>query len=293
MTISELLRKTDLPALDKELLLAFVLRKDRVFILSQPDFNIADNKIKIFLKLVKKRRGHWPLAYLIGEKGFYDLILKVNKKVLIPRPETEFMVNYFSKELNKYQSLLSKKKGTKKVQFIDLGTGSGAIIIALAKNLRDSASPVFKNINFWGLDIKSPALKIALLNAQQYQLDKTIKFLKSDLLKSLPKKHLVKAHLVIAANLPYLTASEIKAEKSLTHEPRSALLAGRDGLKYYDRLLKNLNTVSFESLTLLMEINPWQKINMQKLIKKYLPHSQITLQKDLSGQVRFILLKSA
>jgi len=281
MTTLELLKKSNLAPLDAELLLAFVLKKDRLFIISHPEFKVSTKEATSFLKLTEKRKKHWPIAYLTKEKGFYNLSLQVNKNVLIPRPETEIMVEYLIKELQ-----------DKKIELIDLGTGSGAIIIALTKNLRDVTSNIFKKINFWGLDIKTPALKIARLNAKNYQLDKTIKFLKSDLLNNFPKNHLRGANLVIAANLPYLTPLEIKQEKSLIHEPKSALVAGQDGLKYYKRLLKYLSSTPFKSLILIMEINPKQNNSLSALVKKYLLNSEGQTIRDLRGKKRFIIVKA-
>jgi len=307
MTILELLKKPNLAPLESELLLAYVLKKERLFIISHPEYKVPPEKARAFLKLVAKRKAHWPIAYLLQEKGFYDLSLQVNKNVLIPRPETEIMVDYLNKELISLHKLLTKKskesKGDKeskklkpanspKIELTDLGTGSGAIIIALAKKLRASTRAVFKNINFWGLDIKSAALKVARLNAKKYKLEKKIKFLNSDLLNNFPQSHLTETNLVIAANLPYLTPLEIKQEKSLRHEPKSALAAGSDGLKYYNRLLKNLSSLPFASLILMMEINPKQSKRLLCLVKKYLLNSTNQTINDLSGQKRFVLVKA-
>ncbi|MCX6798285.1 MAG: peptide chain release factor N(5)-glutamine methyltransferase, partial [Candidatus Falkowbacteria bacterium] len=164
-------KKNKLSDRDLELLLALVLKQTRIFVLSNPDYELSLNQEKKFAVLLKKCLNHYPLAYLSGQQEFYGLNFKVNPNTLIPRPETELIVDYILdnfKELNNKQSL----------SLIDVGTGSGCIICALAKNLPG------QNL-YLGLDISGPALKIAKLNAKLNQVDHKTKFIKSDLLTSL------------------------------------------------------------------------------------------------------------
>ena len=275
MTFLQILKQSPLPPKETELLVSFLLNKSREYILTHPEIDLPPTTYKKFLNLEKKRLANWSIAVIIGEKEFYGLNFKVDKNVLVPRPETEILVD---------EVLNIIKSQNNNSLIIDLGTGSGAIITALAKNLKLSAA------KYMAVDISAQALKIAKQNARIYKLDNIIKFYQGNLLTPIIK-YLDGQDLIIAANLPYLTKAQIKNSPSIQYEPELALDGGKDGLKYYKILFKQLKRVNYNSLSLIIEIDPAQTTLLKALIKVNFPLVNIQTLKDYSGQNRFILLK--
>ncbi len=241
-------------------------------------------QIKKIKQILKKRLQGWSLACLSGKKNFYNLEFIVNKNTLIPRPESELIIDQVIKE-----NLTDKK-----TIIIDIGTGSGCLIISLANIFRTD-----KNIYFYGTDISKTALKIAKANSKKYQLNKKITFLEGDLLKPILKKTnkkiLSKGQIIIIANLPYLTKKEIKNSFSIQKEPFKALYGGTDGLKYYKKLLDQIKNIKTKenNIILYQEINNRQKDKMEFLIMKKLSgfKPQIVTLKDLAGFNRLTITK--
>lgn len=311
MTIKELLQNNLLSnQTEVELILAHVLKKPREFILAHPEKIINKIQLKKYNRLINKRSQDIPMAYLTGHKEFFGVNFEVNKNVLIPRPDTELMVELVLTHITNHIPHNSK------ITLIDVGTGSGCIPISIIKTSKH------KNIKTFAIDISHQALTIARKNAR---LNKTkIKFFQgnllepilchpefisgsfskiSSLIKQSNKKMLKPSisagrqvqhgsdRLIIMANLPYLTQEQLKNEPSIKHEPKLALVAGRDGLKYYRQLLKQIKQNLFlipSSLLLFLEIDPSQTSSIKKLIKKYLPKSKITIHKDLAGRNRVV-----
>jgi release factor glutamine methyltransferase len=250
--------------LDALILLEYILKKDRSWILAHDEEIINKKDLLAYNKLITKRANLWPVAYLTGEKYFYGYKFLVNKNVLIPRPESELIIETILPLLNK------------KTVLIDLGTGSGCLIISLLlqnKNLKQAIA----------IDISSLALKVAKQNARNYGLSKKITFIKSDLLKNINFKKLDNNNIIIMANLPYLKPSEMK-EPSIKHEPKQALVAGTDGLKYYRELASQLKNICQKTI-LICEINPGQKNGFKKIFPK------TEFRKDLSKKIRLGIIK--
>lgn len=272
MTFLQLLKQSSLPPKETEILAAFLINKDRAFLLTHPEINLSPTVCKKFLKLEKVRLANWSIAVLIGEKEFYGLKFSVNKHVLVPRPETEMIID----EIRQLKAI--------KPLIIDLGTGSGAIITTLAKNIKSNGA------KFMAVDISASALKVAKENAKLNGVNKIIKFYHGNLLlpilKSLPGQNLI-----IAANLPYLTKDQIKNSPSIKHEPRLALDGGKDGLKFYKLLFKQLKLVNYNSLYLIIEIDPAQTNILKTLIKVNFPLANVKILRDYSGRNRLILLR--
>ena len=289
ISFNELKKSSLLPRLDFELLLAFASGLSREKLITYPDENLGLKVLNKFRQLEKKRLKNWPIAYLIEEKSFYGLNFKVSPKVLVPRPETELIIDKVLKKIN------SEK--IKDLNIIDLGTGSGAIITSLGSEIKKINPKLFQRIGFFGLDISLAALKIAKENAKNNNLEKSIVFIKSDLLEIIKNKKLSKNFdiltkpLIVCANLPYLKPEEFKLEKSISREPKLALVAGKDGLKYYRQLFKQialLNTNNnLNSLLLICEVNPGQVKPMKELANKYFNNKTIEVNQDLAGQDRF------
>ena len=285
MTIKDLRKKyyNKIDSFDFDILVALVLDKTRVFILSHPEYKLNTSKYNKIEKLFKRRIENEPLAYITGEKEFFSNSFIVNKNVLTPRPETEIMVEMVLEKIKR-----SKDKKT----VIDLGTGSGCIIISLAKELKNC-----KNIHFYALDISPKALVVARKNAKLNKVNEKIKILKSDLLSNIKKLNLKnqKSKIIITANLPYLTSTQIKKSPTIKKEPRLALLAGSDGLKYYKKLFKQISNIHkiHQKLTfsIFCEIDPSQKTTMQKLAKNIF-HADFSFEvkKDLRKLNRFVII---
>lgn len=284
MKIGEILTKTrkeledkaefNLANLEAEILLSFILNKPKEFLYSHPEKEISSSDNRKLNKLIKKRLCGFPVAYLIGHKEFYGLDFIVNKHVLIPRPETEILV----------EEILKNTKHQIPNTIIDVGTGSGCIIISLAKNITD------KTVNFYGLDISKQALKIAKKNARLNGLTSRITFLHSNLLKKVLKRNFSEP-VIITANLPYLTSEQIKNSPSIKKEPKLALSSGLNGLNHYRQLLIQIkqNFKLFKGgLEIFCEIDDTQKEAIKKLIKKELPLAKIEIKKDLGAFDRLV-----
>lgn len=297
----EIRKSSPLDRLDFELLLAFATSLSREELITYPDKNLEQKSVNKFKRLEKKRLKNWPIAYLLGGQNFYGLNFTVSPKVLVPRPETELIIDKVLKKIS------DEKLQT--INIIDIGTGSGAIIISLASQLKKINPKLFKKTNFLGLDISLAALKIAQGNANNNNFGKKIIFKKSDLLEILKNKkfsqefNIFNKPLIICANLPYLKTEEYKNEKSISREPKLALVAGKNGLKYYEQLFKQLALLTKKELTndasnnnlkslfLICEINPRQVEPMKKLTNKYLSEKTIGVAQDLSKKDRFLIIK--
>ena len=291
--ISDILKRTKLPPFEIELILAHVCRKSRVFIISHPEFFLSASQSRRAQNFIRRRIKGEPLAYLLGHKEFYGLNFLVNKNVLIPRPETEMMVEEAAGIL----------KASNQATIIDLGAGSGCLIISLISNFQFLISNKFpisnfkNNYNFYATDISEKALSIAKKNAKKNKVEKYIKFINGDLLSPIINKSKIvnlKSKIVILANLPYLTPAQIRKSPTIKNEPRLALDAGPDGLKYYRRLFRQIQdlykSVKICSLSVLCEIDPSQKIIFKKMVKTYLPSASVKLKKDLRGHNRLAII---
>jgi len=255
-------------ALDAEILLAFVLRKPKEYLFTYPEKKLtrpqrqqaglrggrANFQLSTFNLLTNRRARHEPIAYLTGHKEFFGLDFLVNKNTLIPRPETEMLVEETLERIRNYESGI--------MNIIDVGTGSGAIAIAVAKKIPPTPfntggskkiSPLTKGgrggIQFYATDYSPLALKLARQNARRNGVANQIKFLRGDLLSPILKSNQLPATsypLLITANLPYLTTAEWKnlAPEMKKYEPRSALDGGQDGMKYLNTLFVQLSRIA-------------------------------------------------
>lgn len=268
------------PNLEAEIIIEHVLKVDKKYLILNQGKEINKKDLPKIKSILDKRKDNYPWAYIKKERYFYDLKFFVNKYVLIPRPETELIIdNVIKNELDN-------------TTIIDVGTGSGCIIISLANILNTN-----KKINFYGLDICSKALKIAKYNALQNNLNKKISFYKSNLLEKIIKtnnkqKILIKKNIIITANLPYLTKGEIKNSPTIQAEPQKALIGGKNGLDLYSNLLKQIKKIKSKDneIKVYMEISPWQKNILIEKIKNILKNIPMEIKtiKDLNKKDRLI-----
>jgi len=268
--------------LDLELLIAHEIKKTREFILAHPEFKLSKIQLAQLESKISRRINTEPLSHIVGHKEFYGLDFKINQHTLIPRPETELLIEEVLKTIPKINFA--------KLNLIDIGTGSGNIIISLAKNLNDA------KINYFGTDISDDALKIAKYNAKKHEQEK-IKFIKSNLLESIlkNKKYFsVKNKIILVANLPYLSKKIYSATTSnvKNFEPKSALYSSELGLNHYRKLFEQIKKQANKSNihSVFLEFSPEQKKTLNILIKKMLPLAKIRFQKDLAGKWRLCVL---
>ncbi len=215
-TQSKLADISDSPALDAELLLAFCIDKNRSYLFTWPD-NIVDKKdLNYFNQLIEKRLTDYPVAYLLGTKAFWTLDLLVTPDVLIPRPETELLV----------EIALEKIKNIAKPKILDLGTGSGAIALALASERPDA--------RIIACDYSEKALLVAKKNAIDNNLDHQVTFIQSDWFSNITDTDFD----LIVSNPPYIDADDPHLLQTIRHEPQDALVADNNGMKDIQTLIK-------------------------------------------------------
>ncbi len=294
MTIKEALQKANKQlkkfgienfSFEGELLLSFILDKPREFLFTHPEkkLNLLEN-IKFQYLLIK--RCKWiPLAYIIGSKEFYGLNFLVNKNTLIPRPETELIVD-------ESLAIIYDNIEKENLNIIDLGTGSGCIIITLTKLIKEKFAKFNStNHNFIGVDINDKTLEIAKKNSSRYNLDNDIKFIQSDLLTKINKEAYFSNLTIITANLPYLTPDQVKNSPTIQKEPKRALIAVDDGLFYYKKLFQQIKNINIKvPLYILCEIDDSQKKSISNLIKEELPQSKFIIKKDLQSLERLVII---
>ncbi len=234
ITAIKILKRNEIDSapLDAELLLSYVLKKSKEFLYTYPDYQLTKAQLKKFKQLISRRIKYEPIAYLIGYKEFYGLKFIVNKHVLIPRPLSEQIIDNALKIIeNKF--LIRDTR----YMICDIGTGSGCLIITLAKKLQEQK--IINQFKLYATDISARALKVAQKNAQLHQVKKHITFLKGDLLKPLIKELALNAKGgrvdLIMANLPYLTKTDVKKESSIKKEPQKALVGD-----FYSKLFKQI-----------------------------------------------------
>jgi release factor glutamine methyltransferase len=269
-TIAELQKKyfQKIDHLDLDLIMAHIIKKPREFVMAHPEHRFTGAQIAKIETFIQRRVMHEPLAYILGHKEFFGLNFKVTPDTLIPRPETELLV-----ELAMQETLNQKQK----TNILDIGTGSGNIIISLAKNL-------VIDLFFFGIDISAEALKTAKQNARINEVSEKIKFIHGSLLDKIKNIN----NSVIIANLPYLSQEVYAATlpNVKNFEPKSALYSPKEGLSHYGKLLKQIAKFDSKNCTIFLEISPEQKTKLPKIIKTFLPQAKIEFKKDLSKKWR-------
>ncbi len=274
--------------MDSELLLSHVLGKPREFLLVHHDKELTSTQVLNYNSLIERKMKNEPLAYILGSQEFYGIDFQVDENVLIPRAETELLVE-------KTIKLVKRKKIPH--TFIDIGTGSGCIILSLAKVL--STKKNFSNFKFFAVDISAKALEVAKKNATNLKIEKNVSFFKGSLLSPIIKNDLLpkpngKSQLFILANLPYLSKEIYEnSEKSVKeYEPKIALESGEEGLDHYRKLFEQIGKIKKENkrqkITAFIEISPEQKLIIESDIKSALPSAKIRFEKDLFRRWRFV-----
>lgn len=280
-TISQLLNKAE-PQVRHELqiLLAHALDRNQTFVLAHPEYQVGWLTQFAFYWSVIKRAYGIPLAYILKHKEFFGLDFLVNKHTLIPRPETELLVEIAMTKI--HEQLIADCE--QKICLIDVGTGTGCIPISITANISS------KNLEVHAIDISKSALKVATLNAKKYRAP--IQFHQGHLLNPVIRSVTTTNSLIITANLPYLTRDEFYLEPSIQHEPQSALIAETGGLALYFELINQLATraqnQNKQKISLLCEINPPQVTPLKTAILSAFPTASIQVHSDLAGLDRIV-----
>jgi release factor glutamine methyltransferase len=333
MSIQDALKKYHI--IEIELLLAHVLSKPKEFLYMHREDRLTRMQTNRLTQMAKRRLQGEPVAYILGYKDFMGLRFLVNKDVLIPRPETEEMVEHVinsviaKNQMVKQSGLMSSSptsgdpvnKSTRLdprmreddkqnlgiagsprqvrtpihdiIKILDVGTGSGNIIIAIAKQLQNFEFRI-SNFEFTASDVSKKALAVAKANAKKHKVK--IKFIHTNILENVRMNFDI-----IVANLPYVPSSLspilIKegwlqsSRDGRLFEPRSAIFAKEKGLKLIIELLTQISKKEKKPKLIYLEIDPSQKIELSKRIKNILPKAKTQFYKDLNGLWRFVEIK--
>ena len=266
-------RGADSPRLDAEVLLAHALGCQRIQLYTAFGDEPAEDVRKAFRELVRRRAEGTPVAYLVGRREFYSLSFRVTPEVLIPRPETEFLVIRLL-DLAELQSPASETW-----QIADVGTGSGIIAVCAAKR--------FENCRVTALDVSPAALEVARSNSAEHGVESRIEFIESDLLSAAPAERRFD---FIVSNPPYIAEHEMAglSRDVRDYEPRGALVAGPKGTEVIERLIPQAAERLVPGGWLLIEISPQIDAAVRELIAadgRYEPQPTI---KDLAGHARVV-----
>ncbi len=255
------------PSLDSELLMITSIKKDKKFILLNSNLKLNENSLKYFKSLINQRSKGKPIAYLIGSKSFWNYEFKISPHVLIPRPDTELIV----------EEVLKLVKNKRKLNVLDIGIGSGCILLTLLKEKKDFYGT--------GVDISKKCLDISKINALRLNVKNRVKFFKSDVDNFSYGKYDL-----IISNPPYIKKFDLKyLDKDVVNfEPKLALNGGLEGLSEIRKVIKKSSELIKLNGKLVLEIAFDQKNEVVKLLKNKGFYTNKVL-KDLARNDRCII----
>lgn len=270
----KLMGKSNSALLDSEVILSYILNKQRSWLAANYEKNLSLWQLCRFNMMVKKRKNGTPIAYLTGHKEFFGRNFIVNKHVLIPRPETELLIEEALVLLQHHESINN---------IIDVGTGSGCVAITLALET---------NRNITATDVSYDALLVAKKNAANHKVSKKINFLKGSLLDPfIANNTSIISNGLIISNLPYIKTNELT--RGLKYEPALALDGGEDGLSLYNKLLNEIAALPKNKMPswLLLELHPPTALKVKKIIEQYLPNVKVVIKNDLANLPRIAVVE--
>lgn len=257
---------TDRPHVEAELLLAYLLDQPRAYLWAHPEAALTPQQATDYATCVQRRAAGEPLPYITGQIEFFGLMFTVTPDVLIPRPETETLVEAALAWLTAHSDAVA----------VDVGTGTGCIAVALAVHA--------PSLRLYATDISPAALRVARANAERHDVAERITFLEGDLLMPLPEP----VNLIVS-NPPYVADNEWDAlPLSVRQEPRLALLSGADGLDAIRRLLAQAQPRIVPGGLILVEIGERQGVATQALARAAFPRADVSILSDLAGKDRVL-----
>jgi release factor glutamine methyltransferase len=266
--------------LDAEILLSHILKKPTTFLLAHDDEEIGFFALRQYKSFIGKRKEGMPVAYLTGHKEFYFLDFEVNRNVLIPRPDTETLVDcvisYFNDQSPITNRLRSQPSANDQFLLLDIGTGSACIPISVCKNI--------EGLTAVAVDISRKALKVARKNIKKHGLLGRINLIHSDLLKDVPLELLEGREIIVTANLPYIPA-DYQISPELKYEPPISLFGGDDGLELYKKIVQQL--ISIKPKAIFFELFEDQIA----ILKTKLPGYKLKYIKNMSGKARVMAME--
>ena len=248
------------------MLLSHVLYKPREWLFTHPDMELSPEQTIQADDLMKRLVSGEPLPYLVGKQAFFGLDFTITPDVLIPRPETEQLIE---------ECLQWLEDQSHKRKVADVGTGSGIIAITLADH--------FDDLKITALDVSPAALNVAKINAHKFGVEQRINFLQSDLFENCQDRFDL-----IVANLPYIPSEKLKLLPVSLYEPLIALDGGQDGLGVIDKCLFQSTQILTPGGAMLFEIEADQAEAVTQLAQKYWPNAKITILFDLAKLPRII-----
>lgn len=258
--------QSDTPLLEVQVLAATILQKPRAWVISHPEILLDPTQLKVLDEALNRLLAGTPLPYLTGVQEFFGIPFEVSPAVLIPRPETELLVE---------TALEYLRLNPHARRVVDFGTGSGAIAICIATDIPDA--------RITATDISPEALRVARENARRHQVDSRISFLLADLADPLNG-----SFDLVTANLPYIPSRDVEQLAVAKYEPVIALDGGPDGLNLIARLLHDLPRLLATPGMALLEIEYRQREPALKLAKGYFPKAHIEVQQDYTGNDRIL-----
>ena len=264
------------PYMEGEYLLMHVLGCQRKDLLIHPERVLTSGEMKRFGEVIERRGRREPSQYILGEVEFRGLLFKVNREVLIPRPETELLVE---------EAVNSVCSGIKDVTVLDLCTGSGCIAICIAKEIKERGG-----LRVYAVDISGGAIAIARKNAERHRVEEKITFLVGDLFSVIKPLGLEGKIDLIVSNPPYVSkeAMERLQPEIKGYEPVLALYGGEDGLDFYRRIIREAPRYLKQQGGLIMEIGFNQARHVRNLFEKEKVFSGVEVKRDLAGIERII-----
>ena len=245
---SQLLKRKKIKSalLDSEILMSKVLKKDRKFLIMNSRNEVVDKDYKNFRKLISSRLKRKPVAYLTGVKSFWKYDFKINEKVLIPRPETELLI----------EKVLEYYKNKENINFLEIGIGSGCIILSILKEKKSFLGK--------GLDVSKDSLKVCKVNAETLGLNSRLKLYKSDI-----DNFMLGKYDLIISNPPYIKNLDLKNldDDIINYEPKKALDGGLDGLSEIRKVIKKSSELIKYRGKLVLEIAHDQKNEVKKILE--------------------------
>jgi len=303
------------PELDARILLNEAMKQESAFVYSHPDFLITNAQYSKFRRFVRRRKRGEPIAYIVGHKEFYGRDFIVNKNVLIPRPESEWLVEKGLAFLKKNRSCpddrqtriinhggrrgpLSFPDRINKMNILDMGTGSGCLIISLVNELNKQFNDSKINrFSFYGTEINKRAIEVAKNNSKAHKINHLIRFYRSNLFSN---PRIPRQYYLIMANLPYVPyqskirnqKSEIRIKESIFFEPQEAIFAADKGMVIIKTFLNQARTRLLPTGTMFLELDPRNANDLLIYAKNTFPKAKINLEKDLAGLNRYLVIAS-